>query len=153
MAKRDALTRTLAIVGTVLAWIPILAPVLFSVMVTIRRRVFRFDYLMSAELFPVVPLGGAALLWAALRARSRHKLIAWSLGVTVGLLVGGQLLAVLTGLASGETEPTGWPWILVLASLAGYTLALVVMAAGGALLWGDLSRNRQSPATGAGHTV
>jgi hypothetical protein len=52
----------------------------------------------------------------------------------VGLLAGGQALAVATGLGSGETEPAGWPWVLVIASLAGYTLALVVVGIAGVLL-------------------
>lgn len=146
MAKRGALTQTLAVLGTVFVWVPVLAPVFFSAARLIQARIFRFDYLMPAELFPAALLGGAALLWAALRARSRRKLIAWSLGVAVGLLVGGQVLAVATGLASGETEPGGWQWALVLASLAGYTLALVVMGIGGVRLLGDLFRTPRSQA-------
>jgi hypothetical protein len=51
-----------------------------------------------------------------------------------GLLAGGQALAVVTGLASGETEPGGWQWVLVLASLAIYSLALVAVGLGGILL-------------------
>jgi hypothetical protein len=146
MEKRGALTKTLAIAGTLLVWFPILAPVLFSVTMIIQARIFRFDYLMPAELFPAALVGGAALLWAALRARLRRRPIAWSLGVAVALLVGSQVLAVVTGLASGETEPAGWPWALVLASLAGYALALVAMGVGGALLLRDLFRISRSPA-------
>jgi hypothetical protein len=56
----------------------------------------------------------------------------------VGLLLGGQALAAATGLASGETEPAGWPWVLVIASLAGYTLALVVVGIAGVLLVRDV---------------
>jgi hypothetical protein len=56
------------------------------------------------------------------------------------------VLAVVTGLASGEAEAAGWPWALVLASLAGYTLALVAMGVGGALLLRDLFRISRSPA-------
>jgi hypothetical protein len=82
------------------------------------------------------------LLWAAIRARSQQRLIGWSLGTGVGLLVAGQVLAVVTGLASGETEPTGWQWILVLASLAIYSLAVLVTASGGILLLRDLFKSR-----------
>ena len=138
MAKKDIFTKVLAIVGTVLVWIPVLAPVLFSTLGFISRRVFRFDYLMPAELFPVALVGGGLLLWAALRARSRRGLIGWGLGIAVGFLVGGQALAVVTGLASGATEPTGWRMALVLGSLGVYALALVVMGVGGVLLVRDL---------------
>ena len=54
MKNRDVLTRSLAVVGTVLVWIPILAPILFSVVFLITAKALRFDYLMPAELFLLV---------------------------------------------------------------------------------------------------
>ena len=145
MEKKGVLSKVLAIVGTVLVWLPILAPVLLSVVLVITEREFRFDYLMPAELFPATLVGGGLLIWAALRAHSRRRLIGWGLGIAVGLLVGGQVLAVVTGLASGETEPTGWWWALVLASIVVYSLALVVVGVGGVLLLRDLFRPSCSP--------
>ena len=138
MEKKDVLTKILAIAGTALVWFPILAPVLLSVVVIITGRLFRFDYLMPAEFFPVALAGGGLLMWAALRARSRQRLIGWGLGIAAGFLAGGQVLAVVTGLASGATEPTGWWWMLVLVSLVMYSLALVAMGVGGMLLLRDL---------------
>jgi len=145
MDKKGVLTKTLVFVGTVLVWFPILAPVLLSVAVIITERMFRFDYLMPAELFPAALVGGGLLVWATLRARSRRRLVGWSFGIAVGLLVGGQVLAVVTGLASGETEPTGWWWALVLASIVVYSLALVVIGVGGVLLLRDLFKTPRSP--------
>jgi len=72
---------------------------------------------MPAELFPAALVGGGSLLWAALRVRLCRRLIGWGLGVAIGLLVGGQVLAVVTGLASGETEPAEAWGVLVLASI------------------------------------
>lgn len=138
MGNKRVLTKILATVGTVLVWLPILAPVLFSAARITQGHMFRFDYLMPAELFPVALAGGCLLMWAALRARSRRRLVGWGLGIAVGSLVGGQALAVVTGLASGETEPVGWPWVLVVASLVVYSLMLVVMGVGGLLLLRDL---------------
>jgi hypothetical protein len=138
MAKKDTFTKILAIVGTVLVWFPILAPVLLTVIFLITNRFFRFDYLMPAELFPFALAGGGLLLWAALRVRLHLKLIAWGLGIAAFMLVGGQALAVVSGLASGETEATGFWWILVIASLVVYSLALVAMDVGGVLLLRDL---------------
>ena len=145
MEREGVFTKILAIVGTVLVWFPILAPILLSVAVIIKGRVFRFDYLMPAELFPAVLVGGCLLIWAALRARSRRRLIGWGLGIAGSSLVGGQVLAVVTGLASGETEPAGWRWALVLASLVVYSLALVVIGVGGLLLLRDLSKTAWPP--------
>ncbi len=142
MEKRDILTRFLAIAGTILAWLPLLAPVVFSLIALFAGRVFRFDYLMPAELFPAALAGSVLLLWAALRARAHVRLIAWGLGLAAIMLAGGQGLAVATGLASGEIEPTGWPWLLVLASLGLYALGVLLVAIGGALLLRDLFRPR-----------
>ncbi len=134
MEKKDVLTKILAIAGTVLVWFPILAPILISVAAFITERMFRFDYLMPAELFPFALVGGSLLLWAALRARAQRKLIGWGFGTAVFLLLGGQGLAVVTGLASGETTPAGWRMAVVLAALIAYDLALVAVGVGGVLL-------------------
>lgn len=150
MGMKGVLTKILAVIGTVLAWFPILATVVISVVVTVEDGVFRFDYLMPAELSLVAIAGGGLLLWAALRARSRRGLIGWTLGVIIGLLVGGQTLAEVTGLASGDIEPAGWPFVLVMASLVGYSLALIVLGVAGILLLRDLF---QPDAKGGGPTI
>lgn len=86
-----------------------------------------FDYLMPAELFPLALAGGLLLLWAALRARTGVGRVAWSLGIAVGAMAGSQVLAVVTGLASGAREAVGWRLVLVIAGLALYILALGVI--------------------------
>jgi hypothetical protein len=138
LEKRGLFTKILAVIGTVLVWFPIVTPVLLSAALLIQERLFRFDYLMPAELFLAALAGGGLLVWAARRVRSRQKLISWGLGTAVGLLFGGQVLAVVTGLASGETEPVGWWWAIVLASIGAYSLALVGIGIGGLLLLRDL---------------
>jgi hypothetical protein len=144
MGKRDIFTKILAIVGTVFVWFPILAPILFSVAIFSRAHMFRFDYLMPAELFPAVLIGSGLLLWAAFRARSQKKMICWGLGVAVGLLVAGQVLAVVSGLASGAREPTGFWWGVVLGSIVLYVLAVIVIGVGGVLLLRDLFKPLRS---------
>ena len=139
MGKKDRLTKILAIIGTVLVWLPMLAPLVFAVIRFIRARRFLFDYLMPAELFPVVLVGGGLLLWAAFRARSRREIIGWGLAAAIGLLICSMALAVVTGLASGETEEGGWQWALVVVLFAGFWLGLVGMGVGGVFLVRDLS--------------
>jgi hypothetical protein len=138
MGNKGVFTKILAIAGTVLVWFPILAPILIAKIFFIKERVFRFDYLMPAELFPAIVIGGALLIWAAIRAHAQLKLISWGLGIGVASLFVGQALAVATGLASGEIEPAGWPWMLVLASLVAFWLAIIAVAVGGVLLVRDL---------------
>lgn len=136
------LTKTLAVVGTALVWLPIVTPFLLSAVRLIQARRFRFDYLAPAELFPAVLVGGGLLLWAALRARSRRGLIAWALGGAVAFLAASMGLAAVSGMASGAIEASG-PWfVLGLAGLIAYCLATVVLGVGGVLLLRDLFRRR-----------
>jgi MFS family permease len=144
--KRGVFTKILVVAGTILVWIPLLAPVLFSTGAFIRSGMFRFDYLMPAELFMFALVGGILLLWAALRARRRRGLIVGAFAAAIVLPVLGSAIASLTGLASGETEPGGWQWALVLAALAAYCLALVAVGVGGILLLYDLFRKPRPPA-------
>ena len=141
--KKSALTRILAIAGTVLVWTPLLAPVLLAVATLVRQGWFAFDYLVPAELFPLVLAGGALLLWAAWR---RHRFlpakgpqvlvnwIGWSLGSAAVLLLLVDVFSALTGLASGAVQPGGWQTALVLAALAGYILAVLLTGVGGICL-------------------
>lgn len=140
MGKKNVLTKILAIVGTVLVWLPILAPITFSIISLIGDGRFRFDYLIPAELFFVVLAGACSLLWAALRARLQRKLIGWSFGIAIAILFVGQGLAMVTGLASGANEPEGWRWALVLGSIIVYILAVAALGVGGILLLRDLFR-------------
>ncbi len=138
MANKGILTKSLGIAGTALGWFPIVAPVVFSLGAFIGRRVFRLDYLMPAELFPAVLVGGALLLWAAVRAQSNRRLIGWGLGVAAGMLFAGQAFAMVTGLASGQTEPSGWFLSILIGTLVIYVVAVVAMGVGGVLLLRDL---------------
>jgi hypothetical protein len=143
MAKKDNLTKGLAISGTVLAWLPILAPIVFSGIFFLAERELRFDYLMPAELFLVGLAGSLLLLWAAFRARSHRGRIGVSLAIAIAIvaLVSSQGVAVLTGLASGTQPAVGWRWTIVVSLLAVYILALLVVAVGGLLLCRDCWRS------------
>lgn len=138
MSKGRLTSISLALLGTVLVWVPLLAPAFLSLLAWARSSRLHFDYLLPAELFPAVLVGGTALLLAALRARARRQVIGWALGVTLGSLVGGQVFAVLSGFASGAAEPGGWPRAVVIASLAAYALSALGMGIGGLFLLRDL---------------
>jgi len=138
MNDNKQLTRILAIMGTVLVWIPILFPIVFTLIRLIQSGMFRFDYLMPAELFSVVLVGGGLLLWAAIRARRWNKVVAWGLVAIVVLLGGSQGLAVVTGMASGETPATGIWWILALSMIIAYSLVVILLGVVGIRLILDL---------------
>ncbi len=149
MQAHKLAARILAILGTVLVWLPLLAPLFFDVARLAGTGRFQFDYLMPAELFPVVLVGSVLLIVAAVLARSYRRLIIGGFVLAVVLLVGGQALAVVSGLASGETQPQGIWWALVVALFVLYICALIALGTGGILLLRRLF-GAQRPAEGAG---
>jgi hypothetical protein len=130
MEKKDALSKILAIIGTVLVWIPILAPVVLGFVSLGMDGVYRFDYLMPAELGLSAFAGGALLLWAAIRAKTRRGIIAWGLGIAAG--------SITVLMAFGDVEPDSLEWAIAVGLLISYSLAIVAMDVGGVLLWKDL---------------
>jgi hypothetical protein len=141
MKKSDRFTKALAVLGAVLAWFPIVATIALSIIGSISEGTFLFDFLMPAELFPAALAGGLLLLWAAWRARRYLRAIGWGLVLMVGLLAGSQVVAMATGMATGETDPAGWPLALAVAGLAGYVAALIGVGVAGVLLVRDLFRS------------
>jgi hypothetical protein len=116
MKSSNLLSKILAISGTFLVGLPVAAPIVFSLIQLVQSGRFMFDYLMPAELGFLV-LGGAALLiWAAIRAYTRVRLILWTTVAAVLTVVGAQALANVTGLADGST-PQSSPWMIVVLSL------------------------------------
>ena len=85
---------------------------------------------MPAELGILVFVGGALLLWGAIRTRSRLGIIAWGFGLSAGSI------AIL--ISFGDVVPGSLQWAIVVGLLIIYTLAIVVMGIGGILLWRDL---------------
>ncbi len=134
MQKKNWLTKTMAILGTVLVGLPVLAPLFFAVASLIDSGEFLFDFLMPAELGILVFIGAGLLLCAAIRLKFRIKLVAWTIGAMLILILGGQAVAMLTGLASGATDPTGLPYAVVLGSIFAFDLAVALLAIEGILL-------------------
>lgn len=143
--KKDILSRFLALLGVILVWLPLLAPILFGLVSLVSHGVFRLDYLMPAELFPLTIAGGGMLVWAAVRARSHARWIGWSLGLAAGLLVAVQAVSEVSGLASGKTEPGGFWWAVVMAGFALFVLADLFLAVGGTSLLRNFFRGTPKP--------
>lgn len=140
MGKRDILTKVLTVAGTVLTAFPLLAPLIIAGLRFNAERGLRVDWFIPAELFPVVLLGGLFLLGAALRARLQRAWVAWSLGLALFFLFGGQALAMLTGLASGKIAAQGAWWVAVLATIAIYVICVAALTVNGILILRGLFR-------------
>jgi hypothetical protein len=131
----------LAVLGTVLAWLPLAATLGLSLVGTIADRTLRFDFLMPAELFPVYLAGAVLLAIAAVRTRRWRRWLLLTPLVAIAALAGTQGLAVLTGLADGTHPPAGWRLVLVLGLLALYVAAVIVNGVAGWRLARELRRD------------
>ena len=138
MKNKTTLTKTLAVIGTVLIWLPIVTPIVMAFIALAVRHQFLLDFLMPAELFLLVAAGGILLLVTAFWVHKRQKLIGWSMVAAVALLVGSQGLAEITGLASGATPAEGLPLVAVMTLFAGYIASVIAVGVGGILLLRDL---------------
>ena len=137
MEKKNVFTRSLAIIGTILAWLPVAAPFIFGFISLASDGIFRFDYLMPAEFAFLAFAGGILLLWAAIRARSRVGIIAWGLGIAVAAM------AVL--MLGGDVVPGSLEYWLAMGMLLVNALAVVLLGISGILLWKDLFHKVTDP--------
>lgn len=145
MNKKISISRVLAIIGTVLVWLPILATLVTGMIGSISMNRLIMDYLMPAELFPLAGIGGLLLIVAAILARSQRKWIIWSFVIMIAALVISQGTAVVSGLASGRIEATGFWWILVLGLIILYALVMIILGIGGIKLIKCVFKKIQEP--------
>ena len=138
MENKLRLTKFITVTGTVLVWLPIFLTIVTGIVGTVLSHKLRFDYLMPAELFLIALVGGLLLLWAAKRAQLYKVPIGWGLAAMTGFLFTSQIVAIVTGLAHGEHEPTGWRVVMVLALLALFGLANIVLGIMGIRLFRKL---------------
>jgi hypothetical protein len=85
------------------------------------------DYFMPAELFFLVLAGWILLVvGSVLSQRTRIPVVIIGL-VAFGLLIGCQLIAVMSGLSSGAIPAEGFIWYLVLGMLILYDVLVIVL--------------------------
>lgn len=146
--KKSALSKGFAIAGTVLLIAPILFLIVISVAGSIADNRILFDYLMLAELFPIVALGLILLFFASILSRALTKWIGWCSAAALILLAGAMLYADVSGLASGALSTDSTAFVVVVCAIALYNLLIVTIAILGVLLVGRLfktEREERSP--------
>jgi hypothetical protein len=136
------LSKILAVAGTVLVCFPVAFMIITSVAGSIAEGRFLLDYLMPAEFFLVVMAGGLLLLWAAIRAHQHLKAVIVGLAAAAFFLVTCQLAATVSGIASGAAPPEGPVFVVIIAALAAYSLAVVWLDVTGILLSRKLIKSR-----------
>jgi hypothetical protein len=126
--QKSALTKIFAVAGAVLLWAPILFMFLTAIVGSIARKSLIMDYLLLAEVFPIVALGLVLLVLATLLSRSFRKLIGWGSAAALLALVATNIVAAATGLASGAIKPEGAPLIATNICIAIFDILILVLA-------------------------
>lgn len=140
MDRKTKITRSLALLGTTLVWFPIAALVFTTTVGSIQTRTFIMDFLMPAELFFLVLIGGGLLIWAAFRSNNLKLPIILTLSLGITMVIGGQGLAMLTGLADGRVGMESG-WFTVLAVMLGvYSLTVILLGIWGVRLLAEIKR-------------
>ncbi len=132
--QKTVLTKIFTISGTLLLWAPILFMLVTAVIGSIAGKALLFDYLMLAELFPIVALGLVLLVLASLLSRTFRKWFGWGSVAALVALTSGQIFASVSGLASGALAENGAVFAVVIASIVVYNIVVVALAILGILL-------------------
>jgi len=126
--QKSALTKIFAIAGTLMLWAPILFMFLTAIIGSIAGKALLFDYLMLAELFPIIALGLVLLVLTTLLTKTFRKWFGWGSVAALVALTAGQVLAVTSGLASGALPESGGIFVTVIASIVIYNVLVVALA-------------------------
>jgi hypothetical protein len=138
MGKHDTLAKILAIIGTILVALPLVAPLAFSLRFMGRPGGYHLDYLMPFEAYPVTLVGVVLLLWASFRAHARREAVGIAVGVMLGALALGAIAVRVTGIDQSVEQLETWKYILP-SSLGGVSLlAQIGLIVVGCMLVRDL---------------
>lgn len=146
--QKSVLTKIFTISGTLLLWAPIVFMFVTAIIGSIMGKALLFDYLMLAELFPIIALGLILLVLASLICKTYRKWFGWGSVAALAALTSGQIFASVSGLASGALAENGAAFAVVIASIVVYNLVVVALAILGILLIRRLFRKEpdQAPA-------
>ncbi len=132
--QKSALTKIFSIAGTILLLAPIAFMLLTAVVGSIMNGRLLCDYLMLAELFPIVAFGFILLILASLLSRTFARWFGWGTVAALVALGGGQLIASLSGLAHGTTSTDSIAFVIVIATIILYNLIVIALAILGIVL-------------------
>ena len=138
MGKHDALAKTLAIVGTLLVVLPLVAPLALSLRSIGRPGGYRLDYLMPFEVYPVTLVGMLMIVWASFRARLHKRAVGITIAVMLGALVLAGVAAQVTGIAQSVEQLETWRYVLTAGLGVVSILAQIALAVVGGMLVKDL---------------
>ena len=146
--QKSALAKIFSVSGTLLLVAPILFMLVTAVVGSIAGKALLFDYLMLAELFPIVALGLVLLVLGSIASRILPKWIGWSSAAALILLAASLLFANASGLSSGAQSMQSGAFTLVVIGIAVYNVLILGIAILGILLVKKLFQKQpEAPAT------
>ena len=129
MNTRMLAAKITAIAGSVLLLFPVAFMLVISIPGSIMRGSFIMDFLIPAELGLFVLIGALLLLAGAILGKRQVKLVALGIGLLALTIVGGQLLAMASGLAtSTDAEPEGLAFLVIIGSIILYDIFMVLLS-------------------------
>lgn len=142
MSTKPFWPKVMALGGTLMVLAPLAFTLLLGIIHLLSSKFLMFDYLLPAELYPLVFIGGLMLIAVAFWQKLERKLIGVSLGVaTLALLL---VIAIgLAGLEPKAGQPVSFQMIIIYLLLTVYTGALVALGWGGFKLFRQLSTRGQ----------
>ena len=127
--QKRALTKVFAVSGTVVLWAPILFLFVTAIVGSIEGKALLFDYLMLAELFPIVALGLILLVFASLLSGLYRKWFGWGSVAALLSLTAAQIVSTASGLASGALAESGGVLATVIAAIVVSRSAAISLSA------------------------
>jgi hypothetical protein len=127
MADRQRAAFVCAVTGSVLLWIPIGLMIVTAIIGSLSAGKLLMDYLMPAELFFLVLAGWVLLIIGSALSQTMRGPVVIIGAASVVVLIGSQILAVVSGFASGVVPAEGPIWYLVLGMLILYDLLVIVL--------------------------
>lgn len=125
--KSKKMMKILTIIGTILLFVPFVFMVLTSIVGSIIRQKFLMDYLITMELFPVILIGSLMIVVVSFMAKINKKRSIALTSLLCLSLIAPQAIAVVTGIASGDTPPQGAMWLLILFLVLMYNVILTAV--------------------------
>jgi hypothetical protein len=127
MKFKEQALRIATLLGTFLLLAPIIFMLILSIFPLVKEGKLLIDFLIPLEVFPIVLAGTGILTLIACKTNIYKKRICSMAILLVIMFVGGQYIAVLTGIADGGTPATGWPLIIVFTSIIIFDVLTVII--------------------------
>ncbi|PLV59755.1 hypothetical protein [Thermotoga sp. KOL6] len=121
------LKKILSLVSSSLAAIPIVLPIILSIIILIFRGKIVYDFLMPAELFPFTLAGALSMIILGSISQKRVKKLIVLLVLSLLNLVISQVYANFSGLAHGESSIRDHLFMVVMFIFFYHLFALLIM--------------------------